>query len=48
MPKINASLIQDLGQHIREQVPSFKLEKAMRFVPKFSEEEPEGFFTHFE
>ena len=26
----------------------FNLEMALRFVPKFSEEEPELFFTHFE
>ena len=41
-------LTQGLEQHSNEQEPSFKLETAMRFVPKFSEEEPEGFFTHFE
>ena len=41
-------LTQGLGQHSSEQEPSFKLETAMRLVPKFSEEDPEGFFTHFE
>ena len=34
-----------IGQHNSEQEPSFKLETAMEFVPKFSEEEPERFFT---
>ena len=37
-----------LTHNMAEDITHFKLQQAIKFVPKFNEEEPDWFFTHFE